>query len=303
MQNVSVRARGESKRWCNRAVVLASFGMLGFAHAGGKPLVAERGAIVSTLAGQWEIVRVLTRNDEWTPGAPRPDDPRELGQTIEIAADRLTFSHISAECKPLPAKGALGQVSIRKLFSGRDEPGKNDTVIGDIRGRLNGRARDYGPDIARERAVTLMKVQCGGDQKNQSMPWPDNQNWIAKPARLADTLLWSREPNSLMLLQRSPAKRTEGTVDDAACRQATSPTERTICGNPYLHMLHRYAESPERFIRTIEAKLATQEKQIVAEMPAARNACGADEACLRERLLQQVHYLMALEDRYVLLPR
>jgi hypothetical protein len=270
---------------------------------------AERG-----VTGKWEIIHVLTRNDEWTPGTLRTDDPRELGQLLNVSTDRVTFSHLNAQCKPQFEKAIQIQVPFRKLFSGRNEPGRNDTIAGRVRGRLNGQVNDYrvptitAASASRSRqtgvqSVTLLRIQCEGARTGQPMPWPGVQNWIAQPRGLYDVLLWSREPNALIVLRRMPD--TPPASDDAQllCAQSRLSSEKAICSNAYLRMLYSYLTDPDRFIHSVEAKLASEEKLALASMAEAREACTGDAGCLRGTLLRQVHYLIALEDRYAVLPR
>lgn len=253
----------------------------------------------ATLAGRWEIVQVVTRNDAWTPGTIRPDDPRELGQSIDITSNRLTFSQLDSRCTLVSDKNSRATLAFRRLFSGRDSPAANDVIVGHIRGHLNGVANDYAirPQWrpSAKGVVTLMRIQCGD---TNLMPWSGEQNWIARPGAAPDVLLWAIEDDSLMVLLRRPLATTASDADAPSCREHVDPSERAICADRHLRMLHEYLTSPERFIRSLDGRLSADEVRGLAYLERSRTACGGDRACLRKTLLQEVHYVISLEDRY-----
>lgn len=82
-----------------------------------------------------------------------------------------------------------------------------------------------------------------------------------------------------------------------ACAKATSATEKAICANKDLARLDRMSAAAFRQLRT---ELAMSEEEIVDEQKeflAQRDACGADVACLADRLKKRLSAIALEPDR------
>jgi hypothetical protein len=268
--------------------------------------------IDAALIGDWEVRRVLMNgpNAQWS---MREDDPRLMARTLRITADTVDFAG-KRNCALMPMVGGQN-VSMRALFA-KENGVKRPSQMKET---LYERLRNYEIGTLRAepkfgysqmphpvdrignvelsklsgRAVKLLQTRCA----DRDGTFFSGFNWIAvvpgaPPDAQTTTLLLPYQPDALMVLRRAPSAPIPGPEQAEFCKSAVTPSDRAICTDRQLWLLHAYTLSAQKFATSrVPAVQADIDAGIAASLQ-KRAACSGDTKCLFDVLDDHIDTLV-----------
>ncbi len=259
---------------------LASTGLAAFVVAFAAAVAASQarasGAPPAALQGDWEVTQVGVDENDQPHWRYEPGDPRLVGRALAIGAHgELSFDFGKSPCQ------AVDWVA--------RPPEKLSTIVGKTFPRPPGgdlprlpAPEDFGLKLD-DRQVVALDVNCAG-----ASPARWNRAWFAPLG--ADRMVVAYDGDLLLVLSR--LERGAAPVASFACGAARTPTEKAICGSRVLAGYDRSLAAAYRrgLQRHDDDKAAFEKAQ--RDWLVTRNACGADAACISDRLQERLDVLM-----------
>lgn len=245
-----------------------------FALAVVAPQARASGASPAALQGDWEVTQVGVDENDQPHWRFEPGDPRLVGRALAVGPHgELSFDFGKSPCRAVDwvARPAATLSAIVGNTFARP-PG------GDLP-RLPALA-DFGLKLD-DRPVVAFDADCAGAAR-----W--NRAWFASLG--ADRMVVAYDGDLLLVLSR--VERGTPPVASFACGAARTPTEKAICGSRALAGYDRSLAAAWRrgLQRHDDDKPAFEKAQ--RDWLATRNACGADTACISDRLQERIDVLM-----------
>jgi hypothetical protein len=157
-----------------------------------------------------------------------------------------------------------------------------------MRGTLYGHQENYELGELRGLAVKLFEIRCQTSSEN----FPGDANWLAATASPA-SLLIPYEPDALLVLRRLPPS---GTPPDSAqteyCQQATSPSDRAICADRQLWLMHGYTISAQQRAQSPRPESNADLARDITALLEARQECNGERNCIYEVLDRHIDLLV-----------
>ena len=241
-------------------------------------LVASQAHATATppaaLQGDWEVTQVGVDENDQPHWRYEPGDPRLVGRALAIGAHgELSFDFGKSPCE-------------RVDWVARP-PAKLSALVGKTFARPPGGVLPQAPALADfglpldDRQVVALDADCPGAAR-----W--NRAWFASLG--ADRMAVAYDGDLLLVLSR--VRRGAAPVASFACSAAGTPTEKAICGSRALAGYDRSLAAAYRrgLKRHDDDKPAYEKAQ--RDWLATRNACGADAACISDRLQERLDVLM-----------
>lgn len=214
------------------------------------------------------------------------NDPRLVGRFVDVLPQRLAFDGMSpcTRVSRTRTRGAVADLLRADLPPGspaRQRP---------LRLAQHGLGQATSPvGIVQYRCLTPDAGQSGGAP---GRAWTGASTFPIGPRQRG--LYWQTE--AILVLVPAASATPRPSFD---CRKARGATETTICRNLSLaswdrsvataYALLRNGGGPDDFTAAEDqAELAGSQRQFLAE----RNRCGADRACLEDRMVERVEALM-----------
>ena len=249
---------------------MALIAVLGTAH------VHAAGTPPAALQGDWEVTQVGVDENDQPHWRYEPGDPRLVGRALTIGAHgELSFDFGKSPCQ---AVDWLAR-----------PPAKLSTIVGKTFPRPPGgdlprlpALDDFGLKLD-DRPVVALDANCAG-----TPPARWNRAWFASLG--ADRMVVAYDGDLLLVLTK--VERAAPPVASFACSAARTPTEKAICGSRALAGYDRSLAAAWRrgLQRHDDDKAAFEKTQ--HDWLLTRNACGADAACISDRLQERLDVLM-----------
>ena len=232
-----------------------------------------------SLTGTWDIVKVAVDRRDQPHWLYRPDDPRFLGRELVISAEQIRLNDGSAICarphwsKRMTTWGRLLEESFARPPSART-PSKPSPG-------------DFGLKVPAATAVAAYSPACTLTNGQRSAP-PWDRTWFVQQD--ANSLMMRLGSSALLLLSRRPV----GAKPRASfsCANAVTPTERALCASVGLAALDRSVAAAWRDALTRQPGQTERLRNEQAEWLKARDACGADGACLGDQMQRRIDALV-----------
>lgn len=247
---------------------------LGVAICCGAKALAAGSVFPTDLVGQWQVIQVAVDQQDQEHWMFSPDDPRLLGRLWEINATDIQRADGAFECKLAKLTGNKSE-TLQK-FIGRNyrrppayEVPPHPTLT------------DFGLRV-RNANVSPLQIHCR----------QFNSYWVGAWFALIDgNLLVGRGsgPEIQVLRKVTPKTPIQASFN---CAKAESAVERTICGSRTLAAYDRSVAAAYRGRLRVADKPRTAVQEAQRQWLKARDACGADAACLEQSMRQRVDDLM-----------
>ena len=226
--------------------------------------------------GTWDVVRVAVDPADQPRWTWRPDDPQLLGREVVIAAEALQWDVDGARCNQPQwnRQPATWPALLASSFPRPPAPGRAAAPTPAQMG-LDARVDGTGP-------ISVQRPRCTPDADGRiAAPW--DATWLVQTA--TDRLLLRHGQALLHLARRAPGATPRPSF---ACSAAKTPGEQALCADVALAAWDR---SVAQAWREARARRADDLPRLQAEQRAwlvERERCGADSACLRERMQERV---------------
>lgn len=227
------------------------------------------------LYGTWDVVRVAVDPADQPRWTWRPDDPQLLGRELVIAADALQWDVNGARCNQPQWSRQPGtwRTLLAASFPRPPAPGRADAPTPAQMG-LDARTDGSGP-------ISVQRPRCTPDADGR-VAAPFDATWLVQTT--PDRLLLRHGQALLHLARRAPGAAPRASFD---CQAAKSPSEQALCADVALAAWDRSVAQAWREARARRAddlpRLQAEQRAWLAE----RDRCGADAACLRERMQER----------------
>jgi uncharacterized protein YecT (DUF1311 family) len=237
------------------------------------------------IIGTWQVVKVSIDTKATRRLYVQYNDPWLKGRIIHITPEKMTndcYKKIVCTHPTLTVKRSTAAELFKESMGWRgDDP---QIPI----------PKDYELPIANNAIVETLWVNC----ENGSFGPPttsdiSDDTWIVPLPNGQLAILWN--DNSILILNRLPANAKPKPSFD--CAKAKTATEKTICGSVSLASFDlSVAESYSTAIRFFkeeeqDTKRLKQLKTAQKTWLGKRDACGADAACIKKSMLNQISYL------------
>lgn len=233
-----------------------------------------QGGLPTSVAGAWDVERVLVDKADQMHWGFRPDDPQLLARELIVARDEVHFSADKDACKqrawqPLTTTwGRLFARGIRRAPGGgrstHPSPADFELAV-----ESTGKATGY-----------LLCVEPGNRGADE---WLDGR-WIA--LQRPEFLVMHYSDQVLLVLRRRPANAKPRA--SFPCEKATTLSEKAICGSFELAGWDRSVAVAwhQLMERSTDDRVRRQEEQ--KEWLRKRDQCGESAPCLEEMLWRRV---------------
>lgn len=236
-----------------------------------------------SLIGDWEVVSVLQAgglsNAQYS---MKIDDPRLMGQRLRFTATSVEYMGTTTPCEAKPVRGAAA-VSVRALFDKEGvKPPKAVTT------RFYGRVKQVDARALAASRVRLYSLQCkgdsGGNAPAQTRVLNDMGNWFAATS---NAIILPFAPDTPLRLERAPKAVA---ADQAAfCAKAEIPSDRAICADRQLWLMHTHAEAALKVAKSRSpSPLNANVDATAADYLRRRQECKGDTQCLYDTMSEHV---------------
>jgi uncharacterized protein YecT (DUF1311 family) len=227
------------------------------------------------LLGTWDVEQVAVDGQDQIHWDYRPNDPQYLYRALFIAGNNIRFNGSNFHCTQ--ERWVSHSVTWAKLLAkGFPRPpvgGRKVTPTVD----------DFDLKVSAAASVVAFPI-CEGKTGKAAFP---TGMWVAVMA--SDKIALKIDSSGFFILSR----RAAGAQPRAsfACAKATSPTEKTICGDYDLAAWDRSVAAAWR--KVIERKPGDDELLIgQKDWLKKRDGCGADATCIQRQMFGRVERLV-----------
>ncbi len=244
----------------------------------------------AALLGDWEVTRVLMTKGMQPQWSMREDDPRLMGRVLRIEPQSLWFRGADSDCALGPVLSSKIQ-SMTTLFAKSAEKGGGKRAAG-MEGYLYGHISHYELGALRAQPVTIREIRCAGKDTKLLA----EANWLAKTAAKSGSssaILMAYQPDALLVLRRVPS--ADASADAARvvfCSNAESASEKAICADRQLWIMHGYTESAAKRARSSRADVNAAIDSDIALQLQKRQTCSGNTSCLYEVLDRHIELLV-----------
>jgi len=254
--------------------LIVSIGWLLFSD----PRASADPVVPPEIAGTWDVEHVEVDRADQMHWEYQPEDPRFLARELTISAQETRFSANKEGCKPssFPRLSTTWADVFRKGFRRAPGAGRGTHPM----------PEDFHLPVSKQ-AKAVAYLLCPKSGRSAGEAWLEDE-WVAVQG--PDMLVMHEDPQILLILKRrAPDAKPRASF---SCSEASSPTEKTICGSFELAGWDRSVAAA--FRRAVERDPETRPKLLEQQKVwlHKRDACGADVACLDAILWRRVDDLI-----------
>lgn len=246
-----------------------------------------------SLIGTWQVTKVNIDTGATRRLHVQYNDPNEKGRIVVITPDKITNDGLDKMVCTHPTvtvKRSTAAALIKESMGWRGFDPEIPTP------------KDFELPIANKTMVNTLWINCEKGDFGPGAKDISQNTWIVPLPNGQLAMLWYDD--SILILSRLPANAKPKASFD--CAKAKTTVEKTICGSVSLASFDlSVAESyKQNIVGFTEGKDPLAVKRVKASQKAwlkKRDVCGANAACLKKSMEEQLEYMANFENFY--LPR